>query len=87
MFQGGVELGVDYQTEPVYRIMLNEIEDIAVRHELGDHEALSGVAINIDCDEPEDVGMRDVLPKDSLLAEMLRQTRQYRERKNRVRCA
>ena len=47
----------DYQAEPVHRVALNEIEDVAVLHELGNHKALSGEAVDIGCDESQDIRM------------------------------
>ena len=72
---GGSITRVNYQTDPVHRVELDEVEDVAVHHKLGDHEALSCGVVNIDCDKRKDVRVRYVLPKHNLLAEMLRQTR------------
>jgi hypothetical protein len=51
--------------------VLSESQDVAVHHELGDHRPLSGKGVDIDCDKSEDIRVGDVLPKDSLLAEVL----------------
>lgn len=67
-----MEPKVNYQAEPVCFVGLYETQDIAVQHELGNHRALSGVTVDLDREKTKDVGVGDVLPKDSLLAKMLR---------------
>ena len=54
---GGEESRGSHEAEPVHRVALDKIEDVPVHHELGDHKTPSGLAVDIDCDEPEDIGM------------------------------
>ena len=48
------------------------MKDVPFLHELGNHRALPGKTVDPDRNKGKDVGVRYVLPKDSLLAEMLR---------------
>lgn len=70
--QWGVGLEVNHQSEAVRPVVLNETEDVALLHEFGNHKAPSGGTVDIDCNKAKDIGMADVLPKDSLLAKVLR---------------
>jgi len=74
---------VNYQTKSVYWVGSNEINNVAVRHEFGNHRAFPGVVVNLHRDEAKDIGVRNVLPEDGFLAEMLRPayTCQWRKKK------
>ena len=72
----------NYQAETVCWVGPNEVNDVTVQHELGDHRALPGVNVDLRRDKAKDIWVRDVLPENGLFAEMLRSS-YIRQRKKK----
>ena len=63
---------VNYQAKPVCWVESNEPIDVAVHHKHGNHRAFPGVIVDLHRDKAKDIGVKDVLPENGFLAEMLR---------------
>ena len=55
----------------ICRILSNVLIDVPVRHHLRYHREAAGERVDIDSDELQKVGMRDIHPDDTFLAEVL----------------
>ena len=60
-----------YQADPICPVFADIVEDISVRHHLGNHRKFAGVGFDFDCDKRQNVWMRRVHPYHAFLAEAL----------------